>query len=312
MRREPNELDEADEHGGEDEAEDGFTPLGTASEPVAVVPPSVARSGYLVYRGEDGFEAAVPTSLVDRCVAWGRKAAPNEWYGLVVGKLCEHGGRRHVVVLGVVPDPEAEGRPSSVKTTSNSEFRTRMSARVLYPDGIVLGWAHGHLKHGIRFSAVDRANQRTWTQPHSLGIVVDPWHAERVSVYRGPDSELLTLVGDAPAPELSSPPRRRPVLRHIFLRTAAARVSSGAKRVRRFAVWSAVVVGLALAGRYGWRVSERLDALEAKSAGSVGQGTRPEARGAAPVSSEPSASANAGICREGEEAPGHGTSSGGS
>jgi len=306
MRRETDELDERK---GEDEAEDLFRPLGTAAERVSAVPPSEARSGYLLYRGADGFEAAVPVSLVERCVAMGRKADPNEWYGLLVGKLCEHRGRRHVVVFGVVPDAEAEGRPSSVRTTQDSEFRTRSLARLLYPDGIVLGWAHGHLRHGIRFSLVDKANQRTWTQAHSLGIVVDPWHPARLSVYRGPDSELLTLVEDAPAPapSLAARPATPPILRRV-----SRRLVSGAKRARRAAVWSAVLLGLALIGRCGWRISERLDALEAKRVGALGAGAQEEARERVPSSAETQASPGEGACRAGEGEFEHGPPAGGS
>lgn len=307
MRYEPDDLERE-----ADEADDGFTPVGTAAEPVSMVPPSVARSGYLVYRAKDGFEAAVPASLVDRCVAWGRKAAPNEWYGLLVGKLCEHGGLRHVVVLGVVPDPGADGGPSSVRTTSDSEFRTRMSAGVLFPDGIVLGWAHGHLRHGVRFSSVDRSNQRTWTQPHSLGIVVDPWHPERVSVYRGPGSELLTLVGkDASASERPPLPPRRLDSRRFAAPTISSPRVSGAKRIRRFAPWGAVLVGLALMGHCGWRLSERLDALEAKPGSPLGSEARPDPGPAAARAASIGSSRTEGVCREGESVPESGSFSAG-
>lgn len=242
----------------EDEAED-FTPLRTLPEPIELVPPEAARSGYLVYRAKDGFEAAVPISVMERCVAWGLRAEPNEWFGLVVGKLCEHGGRTHVVVLGVVPDPDAKGRPHTVETTPESEFQTRTSARLLYPDGIVLGWVHGHIRHGVRFSATDRATQRTWSQPHALGIVVDPWTAERLSVYRGPNAERLKLVAASSPDDLARP--KSPSL----ARRAAGCVASGAPRTARALAPLATLFIIAFLGLAIWRVDERLTELEAEA-----------------------------------------------
>lgn len=243
----------------EDEA-DGFTPHGTTPETVESVPTEVARNGYLVYRAKDGFEAAVPVAIAERCVAWGLRAEPNEWFGLIVGKLCKDGDRSHVVVLGVVPDPDAKGEPHAVETTPESEFKTRTSARLLYPDGIVLGWVHGHIRHGVRFSPTDRATQRTWTQPHSLGIVVDPWTPERLSVYRGPIAERLEL-----AEVWSLRDRARPKMPSLSRRVRAGIASAVRRRVRAIA-WLAAVIVIALLGLGVWRVDARLAALEGASA----------------------------------------------
>lgn len=180
----------------EEHAENSFTAIGTVPETLHAVSPRVARTGYAIFRASDGFDVAVPESVIERGLALGRQAAPNEWHGLIVGKLCEYAGQRHVVVLGIVPDSDAVAKPSYVETTVASELKTRLTAKLLFPDGIVIGWIHGHVRHGVRFSSTDRATQRTWTQPHALGIVVDPWDKKRLSVYRGPESELLTPVED--------------------------------------------------------------------------------------------------------------------
>ena len=252
MTREPVE--------DEDEPED-FTPLGTVPEPIELLPPEAARSGYLVYRAKDGFEAAVPISVMERCVAWGLRAEPNEWFGLVVGKLCEHGGQSHVVVLGAVPDPDAKARPNAVETTPESEFKTRTSAKLLYPDGIVLGWVHGHIRHGVSFSPTDLATQRTWTQPHSLGIVVDPWTPERLSVYRGPKAERLKLTRASSSRDFAKP--GMPSLAER-LRTA---IACAARRRGRAIAWLAV---MALLGLGAWNVDACLTALEGEVTPSVG------------------------------------------
>lgn len=181
-------------------ADDSFRAVRTTEEPVHPRSHEAARSGYRVFRAQGGFEAAIPEQVIARALAVGRRSAPNEWHGHVVGRLFEHQGRRHVVVDGIVPDPDARAWPSFVETTAESELRTRTAARLLFPDGIVLGWVHGHVGHGARFSGTDRKTQATWRQPHALGIVVDPWATDgQVAAYRGPECELLAEMGTAKA-----------------------------------------------------------------------------------------------------------------
>lgn len=173
---------------------DGFTPVMVVEEPVHALAREQARGGYRIFRGRDGFEVALLEHVIERMIAWGRRAAPMEWFGLVVGRTCEDDRGRHVVVLGVVPDPEARAEHGYVETSAASEFRTRTSARLLYPDGIIVGWVHGHVRHGARYSETDRRTQATWMQAHSLGIVVDPWDPREIAVYRGPECEEMARV----------------------------------------------------------------------------------------------------------------------
>lgn len=244
----------------EGHTENSFTAIGTVAEVVHAASPTKARTGYAVFRAGDGLEVAVPEAVIERGLAFGRQAAPNEWHGLLVGKLCEDAGQRHVVILGIVPDSDAVAKPSYVETTVASELRTRLTAKLLFPDGIVIGWIHGHVRHGVRFSSTDRATQRTWTQPHALGIVVDPWDKKRLSVYRGPESELLTPINDdrtepddcaAQSPAIGRRPR--------FAFPARLRRLGGRKIVAVLAVCALVL----LAYRED-RLSRRLEALQAR------------------------------------------------
>jgi len=175
--------------GGEESA---FVPVAQSEERVLRASPEMARSGYRTFRGADGFEAAIPEDVVARVKALGRSAAPREWHGLVIGQLYEDLGRTHVVVRGVVPDESALASSGYVETTPEGEWKTRTLAHILYPDCLILGWIHGHVRVGARFSATDRRTQTTWKQPHALGIVVDPWDLAELGVYRGPEAELLT------------------------------------------------------------------------------------------------------------------------
>jgi proteasome lid subunit RPN8/RPN11 len=187
-------------------ADTSFTPLGVLDEPIWHEERSLARVGYLVYAGSSGFEVAISEHVVERMMLLGLQAAPREWYGLLVGRVYEDDVGRHVVILGVVPDPEADAHTGSVRTSFDSELRTRMAARLLYPDGVSVGWVHGHIRYGARYSSTDFKNQATWTQPHSIGIVVDPFSDPRLGVYRGPEGELLEpVMPSAPLPVTLKP-----------------------------------------------------------------------------------------------------------
>jgi proteasome lid subunit RPN8/RPN11 len=225
-----------------------------------------------LYRGSDGIEVAVPEQVVDRIAAFGASAAPREWCGLVVGRICEDDLGRHVVVLGVVPDPDAHTGNYSVKTTTESEFRTRLNARTLYPDGSIVGWVHTHPRLGLAFSGTDFRNQATWTQPHSLGLVVDPWHPDRIRVYRGPEGEQLTQ--GAPTEHsvaLVSPEARRADLK---LRALMARVRRPILTALRYALRTLpllVLVGLVYGALRYWsqrlaRLEDRVSAVESQNA----------------------------------------------
>lgn len=171
-----------------------FRPLPIIEEPDRVLPRAEALGRGWVFEARDGFQALMAEALVRRLETWAKAAAPKEWFGLAIVQRCRDDRGNYALVLGVVPDTDARTAPASVTTTAESEFRTRHSARILYPDGVPGGWAHSHPGYGVAFSQQDRRNQATWTEPDSLGIVVDPWAEATVGVYRGPRSERLRLV----------------------------------------------------------------------------------------------------------------------
>ncbi len=209
--------------------------MGVVDEPVRRAPRHSARTGYVLYGGATGFEVAIPESVVERTIVLGKQAAPREWYGLLVGRVYLDDVGHHVVILGVVPDPEADAQRGFVRTSFGSEMRTRMAARLLYPDCIPVGWVHGHIRYGARYSSTDFKNQSTWTQPHSIGIVVDPFSEPRLGVYRGPEGEMLKPFGPQPkVPEMAepeteskppaaipTPPSAAPSMRRVWPKLAA-------------------------------------------------------------------------------------------
>lgn len=146
------------------------------------------------YHAKDGFQAFVPEPVIDRMVAMGHDAEPNEWIGILVGRLGRDARGTYVIVDGVIPDELALATPGTVRSTSAGERDVRDVAATVFPGSIVIGWGHGHLRYGTRFSGSDRDNQATWTTDYALGIVCDPWSDESIGVYRGPKSERLEHV----------------------------------------------------------------------------------------------------------------------
>ena len=145
------------------------------------------------YRGRGGFEVLISDSLVERLCAISHNAEPNEWIGILIGRVGEDDQGSYVIVDGLVLDTDAIATPGSVRSTVRGEQRVREIAAAAYPGSEVLGWAHSHHRCGTHFSPGDRDNQATWSAPHALGIVCDPRAPERIGVYRGPGSERLVL-----------------------------------------------------------------------------------------------------------------------
>jgi proteasome lid subunit RPN8/RPN11 len=249
-----------------------FIPLGVVDEPVRREARTRARVGYVVYSGAAGFEVAIPELVVERMLAFGRQASPREWYGLVIGRLYEDEVGRHVVVVGIVPDPEADANRGFVQTSFDSELRTRLSARQLFPDGIPIGWVHGHVRYGARYSSTDFRNQATWTRSHSIGIVVDPFCEPNLGVYRGPEGELLKLV---PKTAMATPPFGQ----SMDVRAALSAPTSTAAVPRERHIWSFISTVAALVAFVAATILwARVGRLHEEAAGLQGRVERVEQR----------------------------------
>jgi len=240
-----------------------FRALGGTEEPIGRVDREVARTGYRVFEGSDGYEVAVTVDLIERAFVIGRTAFPKEWFGVLLGRVYDDEKGRHLVVCGLLYDNKAEASEGYVETSHASEAETRRLSERLFPDLIPVGWIHGHTGVGARFSEIDKATQRKWPREHSIGIVVDPFHATSIGVYRGPDAELLTPVA------ATSPPA--PTTRVGASSTCVAAVRCETRPYeppRRRARWpliaaaaTAVLVVGVLVGRGSRREQGELDAL---------------------------------------------------
>ena len=230
---------------------DLFTPLSASEELVLDGEREVVRRALRVFRSADGFEVGILRSVLDRAFVFAREAAPREMYAHLVGRLLQDDLGRHVVVDAVVPDDGAEGTPGRVQTTVESEHRSRTLARRLFPDGVILGWLHTHPQCTAVFSSTDKDNQATWTQPHSIGIVLSLLDDEHVTVYRGPFAEQLVEVDDPSGREARTRRADRP---DSPRRVAHAARHRRARRLRLacLALLAVAVIGVTV--RAEWRV----------------------------------------------------------
>ena len=230
------------------------------------------------YRGRDGFEALVSDTLIDRLCTLSHAAEPNEWIGILVGRVGEDARGSYVIVDGVVLDAEAVATPGSVRSTVRGEQRVREIAAVAYPGSEVLGWAHSHYRCGTYFSPGDCDNQSTWTASYALGIVCDPRAPERIGVYRGPGAERLTVnrvtsntKGQSKVPHVRWPFLARRSAAPSPEQAPAAFGDRGFSKESRPTTWTALIngtIGIALMFLV-WRIGttppnldERLESIE--------------------------------------------------
>ncbi len=287
-----------------------FRPLGIVRAMPMKIERAAARTGWRVFSAPDGFEVAVAVETVARMEAFGRLSEPREWYGLLVGRTCEDARGSHVLVVGVVPDPDAKATRHTVRSTLESEAGLRATARIHFPDAVPVGWVHGHVGHGADYSSVDRRNQSTWRDASAIGIVVDPWSLPMLGVYRGPESERLQEQASSyacpeseahrnPAKALSvAVPSDRDAreTRPVPVAPAHSRASSSYPRRSRIVAGAVCAFGLVLLLAWRVGVGDGSSAVPAASSRtddrslSAAIAAEPNSPGSAPLDSGPATS----------------------
>jgi proteasome lid subunit RPN8/RPN11 len=205
-------------------------------------PRSELSNAWRAWRGRD-LDVFVSRDVVERMLELGRSEAPKEWMGILLGHLFRDEDGDYIVVHAFLRDANAIARIGSVVSTHESEARAQQLARVLFPDLLRLGWAHGHVDCGTGMSGTDLATQRTWSSRNALGIVADPWRAEQLSVFRGPAAERLVEVPVAPASAADQPAAPSHRGRHRRYRRA---LQAGSIVVSVVLILGVVVAGLRL------------------------------------------------------------------
>lgn len=234
------------------------------------------------HRTSDGTRIFVARSVIEELERLERAHHPNEAAGLLFGRYFTNGWHACTLVTNFIPPEPGEirGTRSSVTITSFGAQRMRARARRIIPCADCVGWGHTHPTFEPFFSGTDRAEQRLWTQPASVGIVLsglrdvrDPYH-----VYVGPESAMAVPMPETALPSsTTSPPlmRQQPEAAPPNRRAALPippRRRTGALAYR-LGVAAALVAAVVLAGGSWWtatRAQRAADEATARSASAAG------------------------------------------
>ncbi|HEX8087865.1 MAG TPA: Mov34/MPN/PAD-1 family protein [Blastocatellia bacterium] len=173
----------------------------------------------------DGFETYIHLDVLHSIAEQSKSEAPNETIGLLAGRVWRDVTGNYTVILAAegAKRSEIDTTPSHVRISGagNAEVRRRLEAA--HPALDIVGWYHTHPVYTPRFSSVDETEQKTWTDPNSIGIVFSGLPLEEpFGVYRGPVAELLIHKSRQfeshkpapviqPAPPIDTPPADKPV-----------------------------------------------------------------------------------------------------
>jgi proteasome lid subunit RPN8/RPN11 len=120
-------------------------------------------------------------------------ARPNETGGLLPGRVLRDADGHYAVVTGCAEASRGAGRSCGFGLSPEAAARLRNQAWSAHPTADVVGWWHSHLGPST-YSAIDLSQQRIWTQPESVGILVFADGSTWGAVYQGPDARPLSLA----------------------------------------------------------------------------------------------------------------------
>jgi proteasome lid subunit RPN8/RPN11 len=154
-------------------------------------------TGYCQFADRSGAVFLAP-EVSQRLWEAARIARPFETGGLLAGRVFGDDHGRYVIVVGYVEAPSGTGRPSRFELSPEATSRLRADASHTYPTADVVGWWHSHGGQSD-YSQTDLSQQRIWTQPESVGILVFAEGRRWGAVHQGPDARLLSGPMDVPA-----------------------------------------------------------------------------------------------------------------
>jgi proteasome lid subunit RPN8/RPN11 len=142
-------------------------------------------------------------------------AAPAETGGLLCGRVLRDSAGPYTIVAGYAEASAAARRLGGVHISPEATSQLRDQAARAHPAADVIGWWHSHLGPSA-YSAADRAHQRLWTDPYSVGLLVFSQHSGTTwgAAYLGPRAQPLPMYAAAVA--------ESPALVPLLRRPAAA------------------------------------------------------------------------------------------
>ncbi len=177
-------------------ANSGFQPL-QAHEPALLFR---ERPGgdepYLEFADTDGFRCYIHSKALRQMAGWGQKASHVEVIGRLAGRRCTDGKGGYVLVERATLNRRARCGVAFVMTDFAAEDSGRREFQRKCRALDCVDWWHTHPSSlALFYSETDRQNQRTWSDPNAIGIVLNPaLQGDVVKVFRGPHSIELRLV----------------------------------------------------------------------------------------------------------------------
>lgn len=163
---------------------------------------------------EDGFCVYISVTARNQLQQATRAQAPNECFGLVLGRTFQDTRGRYTFIAEAVPAELGRSTPGHVHlgVREMTLLRKEVAARAFDRD--VVGWFHSHsVPSG--FSTVDLREQATWPGDEHVGVLTFMEGPGWCRVYRGPEARPLPvedLTGerniprDRPGPERAARP----------------------------------------------------------------------------------------------------------
>ena len=150
----------------------------------------------------DGFVVFVTHKAVRDLSEGTRASAPNEAFGLLMGKVFHDRQGVFTVVAGAVYARQLSASAGHVRLDAQQMGQLRREASIEHPTADFVGWTHSHGTYS-RYSHTDCEEQRTWTDGHCIGILTfmrpppdRPW----AIAYRGPNAELMQTAVEPQQP----------------------------------------------------------------------------------------------------------------
>ena len=150
---------------------------------------------YLEFVAGDGFACFLRTDVLVEMSAAG-VGIQDEIMGRLGGRHCRDTKGTYVLVEGATLCRAARGSAAFIHADNEAQKELRRDFECECRAYDSIGWWHTHPGSlALTYSCTDRANQRTWNQPDAIGIVLRPGlGGTGLSIYRGPESEKLTLA----------------------------------------------------------------------------------------------------------------------
>jgi hypothetical protein len=123
-------------------------------------------------------------------------ADPHETGGVLAGRVLQDIEGNYTIVEGAAIAPRRSGSVGRISLSPDLTAELKKEATTRYPTCDVVGWWHSHLSPS-GFSGVDQDNQRVWSDPSHVGLLVFARAGSRRALaYLGPESRLMETVED--------------------------------------------------------------------------------------------------------------------